>query len=231
MANGRDVGDSRMAGFRLPIIEADERSQRVDPASFYLLAVNKAPAIVSSTLLRESDFPMTNQFETLGDVSADIEADTERKLPHEVREVLLDVILAWANLDMVTGFFVALTSGLNPDEGADRFGRKEIADKLKRASKALRENGKEEVASMVCQIADEYPDKSLLRRRIAHSKCVGVRKSNPSCLIFLPFEREGPPGNLAVELIPLSKFDGAVKWAKQAHDYLMQHVVDADYFE
>ena len=173
---------------------------------------------------------MINQFELLGDLSADIEADIERKLPHEVREVLLDVILAWANLEMVTGFFVALTSGLNPDEGADKFGRKEIADKLRRASMVLREQGKEDVASMVCRIADEYPDNALLRRRIAHSKCVGVRKSNPSFVIFLPFEREGPPRNLAVEFIPLSKFDDAVKWANQAHDYLMQHVNDANYF-
>lgn len=173
---------------------------------------------------------MTGQFESLPEGEAILAGDLERKLPHEVREVLLDVILAWANLEMATGFFVAQVFGFNPDEGAEKFGRKEIADKLKRASKALKDLGKEEIASKVSEIAEDYPEKALLRRRIAHSKCAGVRKSIPSRVVFLPFEREGPPGNLAIEIIHISKFAEATKWAEQAHEYFMQHVDDANFF-
>lgn len=173
---------------------------------------------------------MTGQFESLPEAEAILAGDLERKLPHAVREVLLDVILAWANLEMATGFFVAQVLGLTPDEGADKFGRKEIADKLKRASKALKDLGKVEVAAKVLEIANDYPEKALLRRRIAHSKCAGVRKSIPSRVVFLPFEREGPPGNLAVEIIHLSKFAEAAKWAEQVHEYLMQHVDGANFF-
>jgi len=131
---------------------------------------------------------------------------------------------------MVTGFFVAQVLGLDPDEGADKFGRKEIAEKLKRASKALNERGAARAASKILEIADDYPQKSLLRRRIAHSKCAGVRKSIPSLVIFLPFEREGPPGHLAVEIIHISKFSEAAKWAEDVHDYLMQQVDEANFF-
>jgi hypothetical protein len=132
---------------------------------------------------------------------------------------------------MATAFFVALASGLNPDDGADKFGRKEIADKLKRAAKALEVRGKEKVAARVRKIADAYADKAFFRRRIAHSKCAGVRKSIPSRVVFLPFEREGPPGNLAVEVFHISKFVDAAKWAKKVHDYLMEQVDAGDFFQ
>lgn len=174
---------------------------------------------------------MIGQFAPLSEADAIVAGDLERNLPDDVRKVLLDVILAWASLDMATGFFVASVCGLTPDEGADKFGRKEISDKLKRASKTLQNRGKEELASKVCEIADVYPDKALLRRRIAHSRCAGVRKSLPHRIIFLPFEREGPPGNLAVEIIDISKFADAARWAIDVHDYLMQHVDGAAFFE
>lgn len=174
---------------------------------------------------------MTGQFALLSEAEAIVAGDLERNLPNDVREVLLDVILAWASLDMATAFFVASVCELTPDEGADKFGRKEIADKLKRASKALQTRGKEDLASKVREVAHIYPDKALLRRRIAHSRCAGVRKSLPNRIIFLPFEREGPRGNLAVEIIDISKFADAAKWAIEVHDYFMQHVDDAAFFE
>ncbi|OYW45063.1 MAG: hypothetical protein B7Z36_05465 [Novosphingobium sp. 12-63-9] len=175
---------------------------------------------------------MSKKFESFSEAEAQaiVAGDIERQLPHSVREVLLDVILAWANLEMATGFFVASVLGINPDEGAERFGRKEIADKLKRAANALRNSGKFEVASKISEISRVYPEMTLFRRRIAHSKCAGVRKSVPSRVVFLPFEREGEPGNLAVEVIEISKFSEAVSWANDVHKYLMQHVDGSDFF-
>ena len=174
---------------------------------------------------------MAGNFATLPEAEAIITGDLERILPHNVREVLLDVILAWARLDMATAFFVASVSGLNPDEGADKYGRKEIAEKLKRACSALKVRGEDGHASKVREIAEAYPEKALVRRRIAHSRCAGVRKSMPSRVVFLPFEREGPPGNLAVEVIDISKFADAAEWANEVHEYFMQHVDDSDFFQ
>ncbi|MBU0555637.1 MAG: hypothetical protein KKD64_13240 [Alphaproteobacteria bacterium] len=173
---------------------------------------------------------MTRKFEAIPDAEAIAEGDLERELPFAVREVLLDVILTWANLEMVTGFFVAQVLELNPDEGADKFGRKEIADKLKRASKALQEAGNLELAKQITEIANAYPEKALLRRRIAHSKCAGVRKSLPDRVVFLPYEREGPPEHLALEVIHISKFNDAVEWARDVHDHLLKYVDNAGFF-
>lgn len=170
-------------------------------------------------------------FALLPEAEAIITGDLERSLPSEAREVLLDVILAWANLDLATAFFVASVSGLNPDAGADRFGRKEIAEKLKRAVKALDERGEADVAARVREIADAYPDKSLLRRRIAHSKCAGVRKSLPSRFVFLPYEREGPAGHLAIEIIDMSQFIDAANWATEVHDYFIAYTDSAEFFD
>lgn len=160
-----------------------------------------------------------------------IAGDLEPNLPANVREVLLDVVLAWANLDMATAFFVASVSGLNPDEGADRFGRKEIADKLTRAAKALEKRGDASIVREVREVARVYPDKALYRRRIAHSKCAGVRKSNPSRLVFMPFEREGPQRHLAIEVFDLSLFAEAAAWARRVHDRFMEIVDRSGFFE
>ena len=165
------------------------------------------------------------------DATAIIGNDLDQNLPNAVREVLLNVILAWANLDMATAFFVASVSGLDPDEGAEIFGRKEIADKLKRAAKVLEARDVHVAAKKIREIAEAYPEKALFRRRIAHSKCAGVRKSLPSRVVFLPFEREGPPGNLAVEVFHVSKFTDATAWAVEIHDYLMAHIDEADFFQ
>lgn len=99
------------------------------------------------------------------------------------------------------------------------------------AAVCMKVDGHPEVSTRILEIANDYPEKALLRRRIAHSKCAGVRKSVPSRIVFLPFEREGPPGNLAVEIIHLSKFIEAAKWAEQVHEYLMQHVDGTNFFK
>ena len=166
----------------------------------------------------------------IDEVDAILEGDLQAKLPQEVREAMLDVVLAWANLDMATAFFVSLVSELDPDDGAKKFGRKQIEEKLARAGKILAENKREELAEEVREIAESYQEKSFYRRRIAHSKCAGVRKTNPRRVVFLPYEQEGPPGNLAVEIFALDFFTEAITWARSAHDTLMKYVDDADYF-
>jgi hypothetical protein len=165
------------------------------------------------------------------ELEAILTGDLQPRLPSEVREVLLDVVLAWANLHVVTAFFLSSVTGLDPDDGARRYGRREIADKLKRASKALQEKGNGPLADRVQETADLYQEKSFYRRGIAHSKCAGVRKSDPTQLIFLPFEQEGPPGHLAMEVFNIELFQDAVEWAKSEHDFYLNQVDDAAFFE
>ena len=159
-----------------------------------------------------------------------LSGDLEPVLPPNVREAMLDVILAWANLDASTAFFAAALGDLNPDQGADRFKRSVIADKLKAAAKALEELDQKDAADLVRAIGEEYPDRALLRKRIAHSRCAGVKKSDPSRVVFLPYEREGPDGHLAVEVFPLERFASNVEWARGVHVNLMSYVDKVQFF-
>lgn len=158
------------------------------------------------------------------------DGDLNPVLPAEVREAMLDVILAWANLDAVTSFLAAAISGMDPDQGADSFGRKVIADKLKSMAKPLKAAGQTEGVETIERIAVEYSDRAYLRKRIAHSRCAGVRISNPDAVVFLPFERERPPGNLAIEIFDLAKFREATDWARTVHDHFLRIVDGADFF-
>ena len=144
---------------------------------------------------------------------------------------MLDVILAWADLDSSTAFFAAALGDLNPGQGADRYKRSVIADKLKAAAKALEALGQKEAAAVVRAIGEEYPDRALLRKRIAHSRCAGVRKSDPTRVVFFPYETEGPDGHLAVEIFGLERFASNVEWARGVHLNLMHYVNSVQFFE
>ncbi|MFU7527481.1 hypothetical protein [Qipengyuania sp. ASV99] len=164
------------------------------------------------------------------EVAKILSGDLTREVPQEVRNVLLDVILIWASLDMATAFYLSSIKGLDPSEGANRYGRKEIAEKLKKAAKALFDEGKNDTASEIQKIAADYPDKAFYRKRIAHSRLVGVRASDSSRLVFLPFENEGPPGNLAMEVLSVELFSDAFRWAQAAHVFFMALVDQEGFF-
>lgn len=160
-----------------------------------------------------------------------VQGDLDPLLPPIVRESMLDLILAWADLDMSTAFFVSTIAGLTPDEGANRYHRKVIADKLKIAATLLEAAGETETAQVVQNIGAEYPERALLRKRIAHSKCAGVRKSDNTQIVFLPFETEGPPGHLAMEIIALEAFVAQTQWARYAHLFFMNYVDAGNFFD
>ena len=86
-----------------------------------------------------------------------IEGDLDPVIPSAAREAMLDLILAWADLDGSVAFLAAATSGLDPSQGAEKFGRKMIADKLKAAAKALKASGHDSDAARVQKIATNIP--------------------------------------------------------------------------
>lgn len=57
------------------------------------------------------------------DALAIVEGDIGDFLPSRIWDTLLDLILAWAEFNTALAFLVASISGLNPDEGADKYGR------------------------------------------------------------------------------------------------------------
>lgn len=165
------------------------------------------------------------------EATAIVEGDIDCVIPPDVRHAMLDLVLAFADLDGATAFLAASLSGLGIDEGADRFGRKIVAEKLKAASKALLRGGREQEASFIDEISAEYVGRALIRKRIAHSRCVGVRKSDPSRVIFLPYEREGPVGHFAIEVHGIESIQSDTKWARHVGDTIMAYVDASGFFD
>ena len=157
--------------------------------------------------------------------------DLDPNLPAEVRASMLDLVLAFANLDGSVAFLASMIAGLNPREGADKLGRKTIGDKLKIAIKILKDQGREDDAAVLQTVKDQYPGRSALRNRIAHSRCAGVRRSDPTRVIFLPYEGEGPDDSLALEIYGPPAFEMDRKWAEEMHISFMQVVDRHDFFQ
>jgi hypothetical protein len=164
------------------------------------------------------------------EATAIVEGDIEPVLPADVREAMLNLILAFANLDGATAFLAASLSGLGIDKGAERFGRKIVADKLKAASKALSQAGRQQEARFIDEISADYVGRALIRKRIAHARCAGVRKSDATRVIFLPYEREGPAGHFAVEVHGIETIRSDAAWAEHVGNTIMAYVDATGFF-
>lgn len=106
-----------------------------------------------------------------------------------------------------------------------------VGKKLKDAAKALRKCGQEEGAEIIDRLKEAFPPHAKLRNRVAHGRCIGTRRSSPNQIVFLPYEREGPPGHLAIEIYELERFEAATKFARKLHDILMRAVDEAGFFD
>jgi hypothetical protein len=165
------------------------------------------------------------------DVTAVLEGDLEPTLPPAVREVMLDLILAFANLDGSTAFFSATLNGLDPGEGANEYRRWSIAKKFKEAGKALRRVKRLDEAALLGKISQEYADRSEVRNRVAHSRCAGVRRSDPALIIFMPYEPEGPEKHLAIEAYRLQRLEADLEWARGMNRVLLTYVEASSFFD
>lgn len=110
--------------------------------------------------IRMTDLPHTEALAVLN-------GDLDDFLPRRVRDILLNLILAWAKFDTAIAFLAASASGLNPDEGADKYGRSQLGQKLTATAKALREMGDHENAAIVDRLKEASPSFAKLRNRVA----------------------------------------------------------------
>jgi hypothetical protein len=165
------------------------------------------------------------------DVTAILNGDLEPVLPPDVREVMLDLILAFANLDGSTAFFSASLNDLDPGEGAKKYRRWPIARKFKEAAKAMRRSERVDEAALLDRISEEYADRSEARNRVAHSRCLGVRRSDPMLIVFVPYEKEGPAKHLAIEGHRLARLKADLEWARGMNSTLLAYVKATGFFD
>jgi len=145
-------------------------------------------------------------------------------LTNRAREVMLDLVLAWGELDGAISMLVAASFGLDTTRGSILLGRAAPPDKLLRLKRLYQAHGNAEMVKRVTDLRAAYEHHSAGRNLVAHSKCVGVRASNPEHVVFATFEVT-TKGELAIDEAPLSAMEHAIRWAK-SHTKLCLKIAD-----
>ncbi len=140
----------------------------------------------------------------------EIEPDLERR--H--RDVMLDLILAWGELDGALGMFLSRVLGVSFVQGAELIGRVSGSAKLAEVVKIIRDvpNGAD-AARNLRKHKKNYERYSIPRNRIAHSKCVGIWTRNKDFIVFAVFEKVDD-NLLALDAIPIQEMQRATRWGK-----------------
>lgn len=146
------------------------------------------------------------------------------------RNAMLDLILVWGELDSTLGMLVSCTLGLSRTDGAEKVGKYPASAKFREIFKVLRDvpDGKE-AAQAVNMHKCNYEKHSLVRKPIAHSKCVGVKSSDEDFIVFMVFEKHGE-NELAMDAIPIQQFEVATKWGREMIKVAMEIVDKIDPF-
>jgi hypothetical protein len=136
-------------------------------------------------------------------------------LEQKHKEAMLELILAWGALDTALGMLVSYTLGIPMVEGAEKIGKLPASAKLQKIYKILRDapNG-EEAAKTIKKYKNTYEKYSLLRKPIAHSKCIGVKSDDNNSIVFLAFEKHGE-NELAVGIISICQLEQAAQWGRE----------------
>ena len=140
----------------------------------------------------------------------EIEPDLERR--H--RDAMLDLVLAWGELDGALGMFLSRVLGVSLYHGAELFGRMPGSAKLAEVVKIIRDapNGAD-AARKLRKHKKDYERYSIPRNRIAHSNCVGIWTRNKDIIVFAAFEKVDD-NLLALYATPIQEMQRATRWGK-----------------
>ncbi|WP_223476702.1 hypothetical protein [Oricola indica] len=144
---------------------------------------------------------------------------------------MLDLILAWGELDSALGMLVSCALGLSMADGAEKVGSYPASAKFRELYKVLRDapNGAE-AARAVKRHKKNYELYSKVRKPIAHSKCVGVKSTDRDYVLFAVFEKTGE-NELAVDAVPIQQLELATQWGREMAEVAMRIVDRINPFE
>jgi hypothetical protein len=127
---------------------------------------------------------------------------------------MLDLVLAWADLDGAMSILLSNILGKSLTEGADLIGRMKTSEKFQTIIQIIRDQPSgSDAARLLKKHKKTYEKYSFYRNRIAHSKLVGFRRDTPDFLVFLAFERNGED-DLVVDAIPIQEMIRAARWGR-----------------
>lgn len=147
-----------------------------------------------------------------------------RPLEQRHRDAMLDLILVWGALDTALGMLVSGVLGLPLAMGAEKVGKFPASAKFREIYKVLRDApAGSDAARVVKKHKKDYEKYSQIRKPIAHSKCIGVQKSDADFILFAVFEKVGE-NELALDAIPIQEMHKAAHWGREMTKVAMRIV-------
>lgn len=161
----------------------------------------------------------------------EVEKDLERVIPDATRLMMLDLVMIWARVDSGIGQLASTIFGMRPSIGAVIFNRMRVQDRLMRLRDLCLQMEHEDGAKHFRQMKKEYEKHSKPRNLIAHAACIGITKSEPVSLVFLPFEAEGAYGNLAIERVPVEMVAESIRWGERIEADVIAQLSESEFWE
>jgi hypothetical protein len=112
--------------------------------------------------------------------------DVDDKPAPDLRELILDLMLSWPELEYGLACWIAFALKVRPSEAAIMLGTANNRTKIDKL-KALYEHrgGDQQAVALLKQIAKEYKAFADVRNTIAHAMLLGTSKTNPNTAYFL----------------------------------------------
>ena len=155
--------------------------------------------------------------------------DINLDLPSHIRKVMLDLVLAWVELDGAISMMASAIFGLNPTTGSILVGKMRVSEKLERVVRLHKAYGVSDSAKTVKRIKADYERLARARNLVARSKCAGVLRSDPNSVMFVTFEAP-KHGELALDRLTHDDMRTGITWAKRLTARCLQIVDKSPFF-
>lgn len=103
----------------------------------------------------------------------------------EVKELILDLILVWPNLEYGLTCWIAFAKGVPVSQAAKELGTRSNRDRIRELNKLYAQMNDAEAAALLLNIGEEHESFVHVRNTVAHALLVGTSKSKPQTAYFL----------------------------------------------
>ncbi|MBN7784292.1 hypothetical protein JYP51_05135 [Ponticoccus gilvus] len=145
------------------------------------------------------------------------------------RQVLLDLVLTWASIDVSIGYLAsAFLPNTEPAVVARILGKRRASAKLREIQKLVQhvstDASVESLERFLKKSKKNLERHGEARDHLAHSLLIGWSENNPDFLAFLKFE--AVENNLASYEVPFAKFEAALNWGLN-FDHALRQIIRA----
>ena len=143
--------------------------------------------------------------------------DIDLCITKEAKLAVADMVLAWAALDTMISYWVLLLFGMPMDTGSILLGNMDTKTKITRLKQFFQHHGNAKEAALAQRLSKSHEKFVDARNTIAHRRCFGMQKSDPTRLMFSSTKHIlGEVGKFEILAIDLSEIRAATKFASDA---------------